>query len=377
MKKITYVLIAILSGTILLSACGTVPQEEHTTTDAGTSVASQITTSEPMAQTVTTASTAEPVTQTAETVATTESISQATTTEPPAQITEATTEVTTVAATAAPVVPEPLPNDGQRDELFAKRIANPITYVRSVGGVRYTVTLDREEYYVGDDLNIHVVAENLGTEPILVIKQAYADLSELIRVSVCISGTPVAEIDMGYIKKESAIVERIDQWMPGETAEELGRQPLNAGLADGEMSLLVSVDGTHRVEIPLTVHKNVPRDCELYPYRENGDISAALYRRALVMNEEETIPVVIPKAWDRTQILPGAETQPLPESYGYEDNLFLEFDGAVVHLTRVQLIEMLKYQAPLKTSSRPALKYIYETMLVNVLSQAYPLKNLN
>ena len=293
--------------------------------------------------------------------------------------TETTTAVTSAATQTtekAPVIPEPLPNDGKRDALFAERTKTPVTIVRTSGTVKYTVTFDRAEYYVGDDLNLHITAENLGTEPILVANQANRDLGHLIRVMLCHGGVILNEIKMGYEGAIPATAYTIDHWEPGEIAEEWGRQPIGASMADFESSLLISVDGTHMVEVPLIIHQTTVTDCELKPYLDSGDITPALYDRVLVMNETETVPVVISKAWDRDKLLPDTYEQPTLYTFGFEERLLLEHDGAVAYLTRAQLIELLRHQSSLKTPSRPPLKDIYDNFILGFWASAYPLEEL-
>ena len=389
MKKLY--MIGTVALCLLMASCNSDPgavldsiQQDIERTASTTAVA-QVTTSESEATTVTTAAvtetTAATEAQTSAAVTATEPVSGTDATEPPAQTTQTTTAATTTTATPTTTTattaspdPTPLPDNSARDELFANRVRSPKTVVKSVGDVRYTVTLDREEYYAGDDINLRIKVENLGTEPIILFHAKPDDLNYEIRVTVCDDyGYPIDEISMGYTRAIPAVAESVYYWEPGVTLELLGRKTTYQGLAGEKLSLLISVGGTHYIELPLTVHADVPQDNELLPYLNHGEISNALYRRACVMNDTETVPIVIPKAWDRNNIIPGAQTQPIPNSYGYEDNLYLDFDGAVVYLTRAQLIDMLEYQS---TGSRPALKYIYETIFKDILHKAYPLEAL-
>ena len=65
---------------------------------------------------------------------------------PSTETTTAVTSAATQTTETAPVSPEPVPNDGKRDALFAERTKTPVTIVRTSGTVKYTVTFDRAEY---------------------------------------------------------------------------------------------------------------------------------------------------------------------------------------------------------------------------------------
>ena len=370
-KRMIHSVSVLLCAALLLSSCGTLSHVEASATTV---------TVESVSQTV---PLTEAVEHTAETSAATVSAPQVSATQPSTQVSETTmipatttvTETTTAPVTttatettATTTVPTPPPDNSERDALFADRVRTPYTVVKMAGNVKYTVTFDREEYYWGDDINLRVKAENVGTESIIILKPSDCELKEVIQVQFCVSDIMASDyVTMGYNGTQQDTAPTVFYWEPGMAVEEVGRRPTSTGgiYEASKLSVLIDVGGSHYVEIPLTIHWDVPTDSALQPYYQNGDIDYALYRRANMMNDKETIPVVIPQSWDWEKLLPDMDPQPIFEAYGTSD--------AVAHLTRAQLLAMLEYQAPLNSSEREALKYIYTNSWQKHKPDVYPI----
>ena len=57
-----------------------------------------------------------------------------------------------------------------REEVFANRERSQRVVVETVKDFEFTVTFDREVYYMGDDIHVHVVAKYIGNDPDFVLK---------------------------------------------------------------------------------------------------------------------------------------------------------------------------------------------------------------
>lgn len=377
--SVTRVIFLILGGIFFLSSCGVAV---HETNEAWSSVTVQTSSdmkNDPLMQSTIQTTETDPASQTAQTVVTTASATMVTETELPVQTEQTTAETTTATVaetTAAPTLPVPLPYDGRRDELFATRTRTPRVVVLTAGELTYTVTFDREAYYYGDDINIRIRVENTGERPVVLVRTPGDPLQNCLTVDLCLDGMWIGEREIHPVWAKSGAADRIYYWEPGAVEEMTGRLPTYREAISSRHAMLLSINRSHFVELPMVSAGTVPDDNELLPYLTNGDISEGLYRRVRVMNDTETVPILLSNGWRRSAILPGEAVQPVPETYGLEK---LGYDWAVVWLTRDQLLTMLEHQAPMKTASRKPLRYIYETEfgeLVNLM-RVYPVDGVS
>lgn len=261
-----------------------------------------------------------------------------------------------------------------RRELLDDRTATPRIVEETVGNVRFKVALDREEYYLGDDIDIVVEAENISGGNITVRHDWGYSMHHAIFAAVYADGEPIGRQFM-YMPMPR-VEEYIDSsWSSGVILTNVGRYSTSMHydqLKDAESVSIVIYFGTEqsRLEIPIALNTDVPDRPELMPYLQNGLISDALYRRACVAGSDEPIAAVIEDtardAWDTDAFRQGEETQ--PHVYSYRGN-------TCSMLTPKQLLTYLERHAPSAGGEKMPLVYYSEnSILSHLFEYVFPIR---
>lgn len=291
------------------------------------------------------------------TTVSTDQISQNTTTDTSTSRTTSSVITDTTSKTTTTEAPPPQINECEL--LFANREKTPTIVEKTIGNVQYTVTLNSNEYYLGDDIDISVIVKNVATEAITLKNDSIHELNHAIWAAVYLDGVKVKDQIM---QLPTTITGELWEytWEVGSTLSNIGRYSTSLNeeiLKTAEkISIVISFLGEEsRLEIPLTLHMDIPQDTEMFPYLEQGMISEGLYRRVCVMNMSEKIHVLIPlgngSTWNE-EMLSSESIAQFSKEYVY--------GGCMIALTREQLLTFLAEHTQKSADSQTALKYFYE-----------------
>lgn len=240
----------------------------------------------------------------------------------------------------------------QYRKFFDGRTAEPMHMEQTVGTIRYTVTLNQSEYYLGDDIDLTVSAENVGTEPIAVTVNAIHP----IQYALCVEFEADGEYLNAFALQRPVVAAGASDtlaWPVGEVLSNYGRFSTAAfceKLAKvQEFKLVISVSGAEdKLEVPLVLHTDLAVDADFEPYLKQGTMTESLYLRARVMNQNETIYVLVPdlnhEVWQKS-----AEYRRISYISHYR----------VEEWTGAELLAFLKAQADEETPLPAPVEYLF------------------
>lgn len=264
-----------------------------------------------------------------------------------------------------------------REEVFANRERSQRVVVETVKDFEFTVTLDREIYYVGDDINVRIVAKYTDNAEDYCLKKwdGYED-GEIIQAELYLNGERIS--DCGGMSAPQAWA---DDWFEeihlsaGDCLENIGRFS-TAVIADrlrvgDELVLHMRNTLGHTMDVPIALCTDAPQDHVFLSYVQRGELSQALYRRIVVMDNEEKIGVYIG----------GENVDPHVQFAGilWQSEPFgSEFTGYHLLMTREQIADLLRYRENHPNVDYRQLKYSYEYyFLGDWILENYPVEGVS